>query len=452
MRTSRTQRLAAAVLTATLVAAGTESARATGLVEGWHAARTHDAAFAAAQAALRAALEKIPQGDAVLASRVDLVANATQARDDYRSGDTVVKASALTHGQQLGAGLAWTKPIYDAAGAVARDRLHREADQARVIYAEAVQDVILRMSRAVFDVLLAQDNLRLVKAQEEAISQQLGLARQTYELGLASVTDADDAQARFDSIEAAGVAARTDLDSKAAVFFEVTGLDAAGLQPLSPRSESARPADARLDELAARAADGNPTVVELSLGVQIAHRQIDQYRLASTPVVSIVASYGRQIDAGSISSSGARDRTGSAAIGLQLSMPLMDGGARRSLERQAVALEDQQAQSLELARRDADRLARQFAAAVRDGARRIESLERARVSGESSVKSNTTGREVGVRTTIDVLNAEQSYYQTLYSLSAARYDVLFARLQLAAQAGALDEAFLADVDAAFVSQ
>jgi outer membrane protein len=85
---------------------------------------------------------------------------------------------------------------------------------------------------------------------------------------------------------------------------------------------------------------------------------------------------------------------------------------------------------------------------VRDGQRRIASLERARVSGENSVNSNTTGREVGVRTTIDVLNAEQSYYQTLYSLSAARYDVLFARLQLAAQAGALDERALADVNAA----
>ncbi len=424
------------------------SARATDLVDAWHAAQLHDADFAAAQAGLRAALEKIPQGDAVLASRVDLVANATQARDDYRSGDSAAKPSALTHGEQLGATLAWTQPLYDAAGAVTRDRLHREADQAGAVYAQAVQDVILRVARASFDVLLARDNLRLVRAQKDAIAQQLGLARQSYELGLTSVTDADDAQARFDSSEAAEVAARNDLDAKIATFDELTALDAATLQPVSPQLQSGQPVDAQLDDLAARARAGNPLVRQLELGVQIAHRQIDQYRLAATPVVSVVASYGHQIDAGSISGSGARDRTGNAAIGLQLTMPLMDGGARRSLQRQAAALEEQQSQGLEAARRDAERLARQYAASVRDGTRRIASLERARASGENSVNSNTTGRDVGVRTTIDVLNAEQSYYQTLYSLSAARYDVLFARLQLAAEAGVLDERALADVNSA----
>jgi len=426
------------------------SARAVDLVEAWRGARDHDATFAAAEAALRAALEKIPQGDAILASRVDLVANATQARDDYHSGDSAAQASALTHGQQIGATLAWTKPIYDAAGAVARDRLHREADQSRAVYTQATQDVILRVARAYFDVLLAKDNLRLAGVQKDAIAQQLGLARQSYELGLTSVTDADDAQARFDGSEAAEVAGRTDLDAKSAAFLELTALDPSALRPVSPHSLETLPGSDQLDDLAARARDGNPTVQQLELGVRIAHRQIDQYRLAATPVVSLVASYGHQIDAGSISSSGARDRTGSAGIGLQLSMPLMDGGARRSLERQAVALEEQQSQSLEAARRDADRLARQYVAAVRDGTRRIASLERARISGEKSVNSNTTGREAGVRTTIDVLNAEQGYYQTLYSLSAARYDLLIARLQLAAEAGALDEHALAEVNVATV--
>ncbi len=132
-------------------------------------------------------------------------------------------------------------------------------------------------------------------------------------------------------------------------------------------------------------------------------------------------------------------------------MPLWDGGARRSSERQAVAAEEQQSQSLEAARRDAERLARAYAAAVRDGALRIASLERARTSGASSVDSNKLGREAGVRTTIDVLNAEQSWYQTLTLLSSARYDFLFAQLQLAATAGDLDETQLARINGAIAN-
>jgi outer membrane protein len=440
--------LPAACLTCVLIASG--PACAIDLVASWQAARSHDATFAAAEAALAAALEKIPQGDAVLAARLDLVANAAQARQDYHSGDTVAQPSATTQGQQLGAALNWTKPIYDVAGAVARDRLHREAEQARAVYDQARQDLILRVARAYFDVLLAQDNLQLARAQEQAIGEQLGLARQTYELGLASGTDADDAQARYDNVVAVEVADRTDLEAKSDAFRTLTGLEPAALQPVSPQLLAGAPVPARLESLVAAARSANPLVRALELGVEIAHRQIDQYRAAATPVVSVVASYGRQLDTGSISTSGARDHTGNAALGLQLSMPLFDGGNRRSLERQAAHLEEQQAQSLEAARRDSERAARQYAASVRDGARRIESLDRARVSGESSVNSNRTGREVGVRTTIDVLNAEQTWYQTLYSLSTARCDWLFDRLQLAAQAGTLDVAALTEVDAATV--
>jgi outer membrane protein len=424
--------------------------RALDLVGAWQGARSHDATFAAAEAGLAAALEKIPQGDAVLASHVDLVATATQARQDYRSGDAAVQPSATTQGQQVGAALTWTQPVYDVAGAVARDRLHREAEQARAVYDQARQDLILRVARAYFDVLLAQDNLQLAKAQEQAIGEQLGLARQTYELGLTSVTDADDAQARYDNVVAVEVADVIDLEAKADAFRTLTGLEPAALQAVSPQLLARAPAPASLESSVAAARLANPLVRELELGVQIAHRQIDQYRAAATPVVSVVASYGHQLDAGGISTSGARDHTGNAALGLQLSMPLFDGGNRRSLERQAAHLEEQQAQGLEAARRDAERAARQFAASVRDGARRIESLDRARVSGENSVNSNRTGREAGVRTTIDVLNAEQSWYQTLYTLSAARCDWLFDRLQLAAQAGALDVAALAEIDAATV--
>ena len=444
----------ALLLRATLVAGAlalAAPASAADLMDAWRAAQAWDATYAASRAELRAALEKIPQGDALLAARIDLTANAGQARQDYRSGDPVVKASAVSQGQQAGAAVVLTKPVYDAAGAVARDRLHREAEQAQAQFDQARQDLMLSVTRAYFDLLLAQDNLQLAQAQRQAIGEQLGLAKQSYELGLTSVTDSDDAQARYDNIVAVEQASRTDREAKADVVRQLTALDPAQIAPVSPGVLETLPPSPALQGFVDRARDGNPVARQLALGVQIAHRQIDQYRLAGAPVVSVVASYGNQLAAGSISSSGSRDRTGSASVGLQLSMPLWDGGARRSSERQAVAAEEQQSQSLEAARRDAERLARAYAAAVRDGALRIASLERARTSGASSVDSNKLGREAGVRTTIDVLNAEQSWYQTLTLLSSARYDFLFAQLQLAATAGDLDETQLARINGAIAN-
>jgi outer membrane protein len=425
------------------------AAHAADLIEAWHAARTYDAGLMASQAALRAAEEKVAQGDALLASRVDVTANAGQADRDYRPG--VVSAAhpgAYTSGQGYGAAVVWSKPLYDAGASFARDRLHREAEQARILYQQAEQDLMLRVARSYFDVLLARENVAQASAQEQAINERLGLARQSYELGLTSASDTDDAQARYDSIVATQVANANDLANKADTFEVLTGLDPERLAPISPEFVATPPPQTNLGAWIDRARSGNTTIRQLELGVEIAELSIGQYRWSGAPVVSAVASVGRQYDAGSISTSGGRDATTSGSVGLRMVIPLFDGGSLQSLLRQSLALEDQQRDALEAGVREAQRATRQFFGSVRDGAQRIRALERARVSGESSVRSSKVGQEVGVRTIIDVLNAEQSYYQTLYNLTSARCDYLYAQLQLAASAGALDDAALAQVNGA----
>jgi outer membrane protein len=74
-------------------------------------------------------------------------------------------------------------------------------------------------------------------------------------------------------------------------------------------------------------------------------------------------------------------------------------------------------------------------------------LEQAQVSSEAQLRSTTLGLEVGVRTRVDVLNAQQQLYTTRRDLSAARYQTLLAGLQLKAAAGALNEDDLKAVDA-----
>ena len=421
------------------------------LLESWQAARHHDAGLMAAQATLRAAEEKIVQGDALLASRVDLSANAGQAAQDYRAGNpSGSHVDSSTNGQTYGVGVVWNKPIYDAGASATRDRLHREAEQARVQYLQAEQDLMLRVARSYFDVLLARENLSLATSQQQAVGEQLRLAQESYELGITSITDVDDAQARHDNLVAAEVANANDLANKSDLFSLLTALDPALLAPLAPALVATPPALVTLDTWLAQARATNPTLRLLQLGVEIADNAIDQYKWRGAPIVSVSASVGRQYEAGSISTSGGRDATTSGAIGLRLTIPLFDGDNRQSLLRQAVATQDQQRSLLEAGVREAQRATRQFFAALRDGAERIRALERARVSGESSMRSSKVGQEVGVRTIIDVLNAEQNYYQTLYSLSAARCDFLYAQLQLAGSAGTLTDATLAQVNAALL--
>lgn len=443
----RNRRLALSTLIAACLLGAAGPALATDLLQAWQAARSNDANFAAAVAALRASREKVPQGEAVLAAQVGLTGNAGQTTENRTYGRPDSNPPGVYSGRTYGVGVGLSKPIFDVAGRVTRDRLFREADQGEVQFVQAGQDLILRVAKAYFDVELARENLTLADAQKQAIGEQLGLAKQSYELGIAPITDMNDAQSRHDDVLAAEIAGQLDLEVKSTAFRSLTGLAPETLVPVSPTLEAELPEPGALDRWLADTRVGNTTLRSLALGVEIARRTIDQYRLANSPVVSLTASYGRSYTAGSISDSGGRDAVTSGVVGIQVSIPLSDGGARRSLMRQAVAIEDQQRATLEAARGDAEDATRQYFAGIREGAQRIKALERAAVSGASSLASSKLGREIGVRTAIDVLNAQQLYYQTLYTLAAARHDFLFNRLQLAASAGRLDEAALAAVNA-----
>jgi outer membrane protein len=411
----------------------------TDLVDAWHAALTHEAGYSAARAANAAAQEKKAQGDALLAPQVLLTSSATHASQSYRPGDVTTKVSTDQDGQQYRAAVALVKPLYEAGKSVTREQLYRETAQAEVTFKQAEQDLMLRTAKAYFEVLVATKSLDLLRAQKQAISEQLDLATQSYELGLMTASDVNDARAKLDGVVALEIAGQNDQEGKQLVFRQLTGLDPVQLVAMSDKVPSVVPDMKSLDEWLAQAQANNLAIQATQLSVEIAHLDIARYKLRNSPILELVTSAGRNWDIGSISASGGRDTTNNAAIGLQLSIPLYDGGGRASHLRQALALEDQQRFTLEAVRADTDRTTRFFFAAVRDNSLRVVALNQARISSSAALESTRIGREVGVRTIIDMLNAQQNVYLTLYNLTSARYDHLFSKIQLWATAGALDE-------------
>ncbi|HEX6635296.1 MAG TPA: TolC family protein, partial [Usitatibacter sp.] len=83
---------------------------------------------------------------------------------------------------------------------------------------------------------------------------------------------------------------------------------------------------------------------------------------------------------------------------------------------------------------------------VTAGITQVRALEQALVSTQSQLDSTILGRDVGVRTSVDVLNAQQQVYQTRRDLQQARYNYLVNTLRLKSAAGQLSEADLEDVN------
>jgi len=197
-------------------------AHATDLQSVYREARKYDATFAAAEAQLRAGQEKANQGRALLLPSVSLQSNVAQTSADNSPGGSI-------SGHSYGATVTATQPIYRAAVTVGNSQLQEQARLAEVSFAVAQQDLILRVAQAYFDVLLAQDNLEFVLSQKDATAQQLAQAKKNFEVGNATITDTNDAQAKYDAIIASEIAAQNDLLVKQNAFLQVTGVPADGL-------------------------------------------------------------------------------------------------------------------------------------------------------------------------------------------------------------------------------
>jgi len=182
------------------------------------------------------------------------------------------------------------------------------------------------------------------------------------------------------------------------------------------------------------------------MGLQIAKSEIARYRLETSPILSLVAGFGTQWDGSTSTHSDLPDRTSDGTIGLQLTIPLYTGGYRSSKYRESVSLAAQQRDALEAVIRDAQQTIRQSFYGVETGAAQIKAFEQVLISSASFVASSKMGRDVGIRTTVDVLNAQQIHYQNLYNLVVARYQYLLSKLQLAAAVGNLDESEIENVN------
>jgi len=135
-------------------------------------------------------------------------------------------------------------------------------------------------------------------------------------------------------------------------------------------------------------------------------------------------------------------------VGVQVNIPLYQGGYVNSQMREAIARRDQVESQLEAARRDLGvRVLREFRG-VSEGVLNVRALEQAVRSATELVTSSKRSFEAGVRTRLDILNAEQQLAVAQRDLAQARYVYLASKARLSALAGQPGEAVVAEISAA----
>ncbi len=420
-------------------------ALAADLLDVYRQARSSDAVYASARAGWAAAQEKLPQGRAGLLPAVSLSASTQYNDREIRPRDpNSLPLNEKFNSNALSVSLA--QPVYRKQNLIAFEQAKTQLTQADAQFTLAAQDLVLRVAQAYFDVLLAQDNVAFAAAQKAAISEQLAQAKRNFEVGTATITDQHDAQARYDLTVAQEIAAENDLEIRRRQLAQIIGRAAPALAPLGKSLVLSLPEPNQLEPWVTQATSASYQVLITEAGLTFASQEVERNRGAHHPTLDAFAIY-TDSSSGAGSQGGFGSDTTTKVVGLQLALPLYQGGGTASRVREAIANEDKARQDLENARRSAELATRQAFLGVTNGVAQVKALEAALTSSQSSLDSTRLGREVGVRTQVDVLNAQQQLFSTRRDLAQATYNYILSLLRLKAAVGKLTEDDIVKVNA-----
>jgi len=417
------------------------------LLETYHAAQGQDSVFAAARSTHQAGQEKLTQGRSLMLPSVNLTANSTYNNNDiqYGFGAPIFALTGTSRFISNGAAVTLVQPLFRQNNWVLYNESELQVAQADAQFKNAEQDLILRVAQAYFDVLTAQDGVNLTAAQKIAISEQLAQAKRNFEVGSSTITDTHEAQARYDLVVAQEIAAQSNLEIKQRTLQQLTNAMTNNFQPLGSGFKLEAPQPADVDKWVEQAQQGNLQLAVAQANAELAEKEVARNRGGHYPTLDLVASYGKERrtpvgDGTYLNGNNALDYDATnAAVGVQLNVPLFQGGATQSKWREAEANRDRAKYDLESARRNVDVQTRQAYVGVENGIAQVNALQQALKSSESLLEASKLGQEVGVRTNLDVLNAQQQLFSTRRDLYQAEYNYLISRLRLKAAVGTLAE-------------
>ena len=439
------KRLSGALLAAALCA---PSAHALDLLQTWEQARQHD-----------------PQMQVVQATRSSVQAFEAQAQSLWRPvvmGSATVGAMSsetLTTGAQFAVGVQPPMPGSFATSASAalstrwslqaKQPLYspeRQAQQAQLQQAAGVaewradlahQQFMLLTVQRYFNVLLAERQLQVLKNQLAAVQRSLTEAQDRFAIGDLPVTDTHEAAARASGLQAQWLAADSELQMARQVLAESTRLPTESLKPQAPKVTEPVTASPTLDQVLTQVREANTGLRLKKAQWDVARQEVKKHQARGGITLDLVAQAGRDRLSGDGDFGPASNTQSQQMLGLSLNVPLYTGGYRSAKLQEAVSAQAQAEAEYELAVQQTQQQARSVWLALQTGPARLSALQAAWKASTARLDATRLGRQVGDRTTLDLLQAENDAAQTELAWLRTQTELLQTRLQLDALTGSL---------------
>ena len=412
------------------------------LIEVYALAETSDPIYRQAVHSTLATYESKPQARALLLPSANLSANTTE-NDQTISTAGTVGASGDTNFNSHGYTLNVAQPLFRWDRYLSLKQSDSLILQVEAEQVSTQQELIIRVAENYFEILAALDNIEFAEAETKSLSRQLEQANQRFEVGLIAITDVHEAQAGFDRAAADEIQAKNLLDNARENLREITGEYIIELDNLGDSMPLVSPEPNDINQWSTTAESQNMNIIAIKHKLENSRQEIKKQKAGHLPTLDLVASHGYNVSGGRFGDTKIR----SSGVGLELYVPLYQGGQVNSKTKQARHRYNQSIQELEQVLRAAQRETRQAYLGVISGISRVGALKQAVVSSETALKATETGFEVGTRTAVDVVASERTTLNAKRNYSRARYDYLLDSLRLKQAAGTLSPYDLKQISA-----
>ncbi len=317
------------------------------------------------------------------------------------------------------------QPLFHWDHWVQLSQSNNQIAQAEAAFQAEIQSLMMKTCEAYFNVLEAQDNLEFTTAEKNSIARQLDQVKERYEMGIIPITDVHEAQAGFDQALANEIAATNNLDNQKAALSVIIGESEETMAGLGEQLSMVKPEPQTLNAWIDSSETNNLDIIAGFNQIEFLRKNIDLQKNGHLPTLDLVASYG----ASDVNSSfGLRGDTQS--VGLQLNVPLYEGGAVNSRIQQATFDYEAAKENLNQKKLELKRLVKEAFRGVLSNMSRVEALKLSVKSAKSAVETTEEGFELGTRTMVDLLNEQRNLYRTKRDYSRSRYDYLINSLKL----------------------
>ena len=321
------------------------------------------------------------------------------------------------------------QPIYQGGRITALKRQAKAGIMAaRAGLETAENNIFLSAANAYVDILRDEEAARIRRNNVRVLNRQLTAANDRFDVGEGTRTDIAQSESRLAAAEAGLAQADAELEVSRALFVRIVGRLP---NQLAPAPDFALPQT--LDEATRLARENNPQLLTAYYDERAGSAAIDVAKAAGRPTVSLQGTF-----AGSRDTILGISETDQATIAAQLSIPIFSGGLNASRVRQAKNAKTR----LAFATRDTERAVDQTITQVwarMDAARRIvETSQRQVAAAEVAFEGVTLEQQVGTRTQLDVLDAEQETLNARLTLINAERDFDASVFQLLSAIGVLD--------------